>query len=58
METALDFYEITCGGREAIASYIKGLLDFAESLFCDSFGVKPMPVAEELRAPYMRVVGT
>ncbi len=57
MNTALDFYEVTCGGREAIAAYVTRLLDFAERLFCESFGVKPMPVAPELRAPYMRIVG-
>jgi hypothetical protein len=56
METALEFYE-EVGGQKAMAKHANEMLDFAENLFKKEFNVESMPIAKELRAPYMRIVG-
>ena len=55
-EDALDFYE-ALGGHEVISNHATKMLDFAEDLFCKSFGIKPSPIPKDLQAPYLRLIG-
>ena len=55
-EAALDFYD-ALGGQSAIAAHAEKMLDFAEDLFCKSFGLKPSPIPKNLQAPYLRLIG-
>ena len=55
-EEALDFYD-ALGGQSAIAAHAEKMLDFAEDLFCKSFGLKQSPIPKSLQAPYLRLIG-
>ena len=55
-EAALDFYD-ALGGQSAIAAHAVKMLDFAEELFCKSFGLDPSPIPKDLQAPYLRLIG-
>ena len=55
-EAGLDFYE-ELGGHDVISNHATKMLDFAEDLFCKSFGIKPSPIPKDLQAPYMRLIG-
>ena len=55
-EEGLNFHK-ALGGQQAISEHAEKMLDFAEDLFCKSFGLKPSPIPKCLQAPYLRLIG-
>ena len=53
---SLDFYE-SIGGRKAMVEHASRILDFAVNLLCEALGTKPQQIPDEMRAPFMRVIG-